>query len=63
MAIKAVAHLGFPFLLLVLKLRLVELGCPLQVGEAEEVASTSFVSAPKALVDIGHALSATPQRR
>ncbi len=43
-----------------LELRLVQLGCPVQVGEAEEVASTSSVSAHKALVYIGCAPSATP---
>ena len=47
----------------VLELRLVQLGCPVQAGEVEEVVSTFFVSAPKALVGIGRAPSATPQRR
>jgi hypothetical protein len=56
--------LGFPTLTrrLVLELRLVHQGFPVQAGGVEEVASTSFVSPPEALVDIGCAPSATPQR-
>ena len=37
-------------------------GRPVQALEAEEVASTSYTSTPKALVDIGRALSASPTR-
>ena len=42
---------------------IVRLDCPVQALDAEEVDSTSNTSTPEALVDIGRAPSATPQRR